>query len=213
VRLFLTCAALAVALGAIGSPAEAAGAVAVSPVTLFPATSGIYYRAVVTASGGTGPYAYSVVAGKLPLGVTLAGDGTISGVPDDAPGLFSFTVRALDATGGAATQALTFELATPMVLLTSTAVPAARVGDGYRYVLVATGGSPGYVYSLADGSLPDGLVLASNGVISGSPKAAGVSLFTMQIIDAHGVRGVQTFRFVVHKAKPAPKKTRLRPRR
>jgi hypothetical protein len=216
-RRFVTIAAvLALAVAATGSQAFARGtaqsAVNVSSGTLFPATSGIFYSAVLRAGGGTGPYAFSIVAGALPNGLSLAADGTISGIPDASPGLYGFTVQALDANGAAGSTTLKFSLATPMILFTSVALPAARVGSMYGHTLYASGGSPRYIFSLAEGSLPDGLDLASNGVFSGLPKSAGVWLFTVQIIDGRGIRGVQTFRLVVQKAKAAPKKTRLGPR-
>jgi hypothetical protein len=63
-----------------------------------------------------------------------------------------------------------------MIALTSVALPLARAGETYRYQLFAYGGSPGYIFSLADGSLPHGVELASNGSFSGVPKAAVIAL-------------------------------------
>src|SRR6266545_3215472 len=207
-RIFAAVAAAVALAGAGTGAAHAATPLGLSPVALFPATSSIFYSATVSATGGTAPY-YSVVAGALPKGLTLSPDGTLSGVPDDIAGLFAFTVQARDAAGTAATAAVTLSLATPTIVLTSVAIPSARVGDNYRHALFASGGSPRYIFSLARGSLPQGLHLAGDGVFSGVPAKAGVSLFTVQIIDNRGIRGVQTFRLVVQKAKAAPKKTRL----
>jgi hypothetical protein len=204
VRHFLTLAAVSLALGAISLPASAAGAgqtVSIPLFELFPATSGISYRAEVKAVGGTVPYTFSLVAGSLPKGLSLSAGGTIAGVPDDAPGSFLFTVQALDATGAAARTPFSLMLATPAVRITSTALPAARVGERYRHALRTSGGSPSYTYRLARGSLPIGLRLTSSGVIVGSPRTAGARLFTLQVIDAHDVRASQTFRFIVHKAR------------
>ena len=208
-RIFAAVAAAVALAGAGTGAAHAATPLGLSPVALFPATSSIFYSATVSATGGTAPYTYSVVAGALPKGLTLSPDGTLSGVPDDIAGLFAFTVQARDAAGTAATAAVTLSLATPTIVLTSVAIPSARVGDNYRHALFASGGSPRYVFSLARGSLPKGLHLAGDGVFAGVPAKAGVSLFTVQIIDSRGIRGVQTFRLVVQKAKAAPKKTRL----
>ncbi len=49
--------------------------------------------------------------------------------------------------------------------------------------LQASGGTPGYTWSLASGSLPSGLSLSSAGVISGKPTAAGTANFTVQVAD------------------------------
>lgn len=77
------------------------GAPTISPEpTTLPAMSyGVPISASVTASGGTAPYSYRVSAGALPAGLTLAGDGTLSGTPTVA-GNFSFTVEATDSSTG-----------------------------------------------------------------------------------------------------------------
>jgi large repetitive protein len=210
VRRFLTMSTLALTLGAIGSPAQAAASISIPPVTLFPATSGIFYSATVTAAGGTAPYTYSVVSGALPRGLSFSSVGTMSGIPDDSPGLFTFMVQAVDVDGNSATTSVTLELATPTILLASVAIPDAKVGVPYRYTLSALGGTPGYVFSVSDGSLPAGLSLSSDGVFTGAPTTAGISLFTVQITDARGIRGLQTFRLVVDRTALLLRKTRAR---
>jgi hypothetical protein len=55
------------------------------------------YSHVLTASGGTAPYAWSVTDGRLPAGLTLSPAGVLAGTPKIA-GKFSFTVRVSDST-------------------------------------------------------------------------------------------------------------------
>lgn len=50
---------------------------------------------VLTATGGTAPYTFSVTAGSLPPGMSLGADGTLSGTPT-AAGSNNFTVTATD---------------------------------------------------------------------------------------------------------------------
>ena len=73
--------------------------VSISPTTLPGATDGASYSQSVSASGGTGPYSYAVTTGALPSGLSLASDGTISGVPT-VYGSFNFTVTATDSSTG-----------------------------------------------------------------------------------------------------------------
>jgi hypothetical protein len=96
----------------------AAGVTVVAPVTMNTAsipqaTIGAPYAVTLAASGGTGAYSWSVVAGGLPGGVSLAASsGVITGTPS-LPGTFSFTVRAQDASdaANAATRSYTLSIA------------------------------------------------------------------------------------------------------
>ena len=51
---------------------------------------GVAYSQVLSASGGTAPYLWSVTAGVLPTGLTLSSAGVISGTTS-ATGAFNFT--------------------------------------------------------------------------------------------------------------------------
>ncbi len=58
--------------------------------------------------------------------------------------------------------------------------------QGYTHQLEATGGSGGYSWVLAAGSLPAGLTLSPAGWISGTPVGAGTSSFRVRAADAGG---------------------------
>lgn len=72
---------------------------AITPATLpTNVVGGVPYPSQnFAATGGEGPYAYSV-AGALPPGLTLSPEGVLSGTPT-APGTFNFSVTASDSTG------------------------------------------------------------------------------------------------------------------
>jgi hypothetical protein len=176
--------------------------IAMVPNELFAATSGLFYSAKMAASGGLGAYTYTVTAGALPSGLALASDGTISGIPNAVPGLYTFTVTATDAYGATGTKVMTLKLATPYILVSTVGLPGATVGVTYLQTLTVTGGSAPYTYSLVDGTLPSGLSLSPAGVITGAPTSAGTSTFTVLIVDANGVKGTQSFRLVVETATP-----------
>ncbi|WP_225410343.1 putative Ig domain-containing protein [Stigmatella hybrida] len=79
---------------------------------LPPATRGTAYAASLTATGGQPPLKWTVSTGTLPLGLTLAENGGLSGVPvDTVPGLF--VARVEDANGAQASQQLLLEVKEP----------------------------------------------------------------------------------------------------
>lgn len=69
------------------------------PSVTAPASSSVVentsFIASFTASGGTGPYSFSLASGSLPTGMHLAADGTLSGTPTQT-GSFPITVSATD---------------------------------------------------------------------------------------------------------------------
>jgi hypothetical protein len=71
---------------------------------------GLPYSVTLDASGGTGPYAWTIASGTLPPGVALSNLGELAGTPT-APGQFSFTLEAADAAGRTATVALSIAVA------------------------------------------------------------------------------------------------------
>ncbi len=69
------------------------------------------------------------------------------------------------------------------VVATRSPLPGGKVGHNYSALLNASGGNPPYHWSIAGGHLPKGLSLSSSGVISGTPKKAGNSSFTVEAMD------------------------------
>jgi hypothetical protein len=73
------------------------------------------------------------------------------------------------------------------LVLTTNLPTTGQVGLAYSGTLTATNGVGPYVWSIADGSLPPGLTLATgNGAsttLSGTPTGAGSYSFTVQVID------------------------------
>jgi len=146
---------------------------------------GVAYSQTLAATGGVTPYAWSIVSGSLPAGLSLgASTGTISGTPT-ASGTSSFTVRVTDSQGTPDTddQALSIYVPADLVVTTSS-LANGQIGVAYSQTLAATGGTTPYAWSLASGSLPAGLSLSSGGVISGTPTASGTFNFTVQVTDS-----------------------------
>ncbi|MFU8871077.1 Ig domain-containing protein [Micromonospora sp. SL4-19] len=132
-----------------------------------------------TASGGTAPYSASLRSGSLPVGMALSSlSRNLSGTPT-TPGSYTFGVRVTDANGFFADQDVTVVIADPATTITSGDPPAGTVGEAYSFRFTATGDS-NIKFSLAAGDLPDGLTLARDGVLSGTPESASSFTFTVK---------------------------------
>ena len=157
----------------------------VTTASLPAATVGAPYQASLAASGGAGGNNWTVSAGTLPAGISLAGDGSLTGTPT-APGTTSFTVQVKDTAGVTATKDLTLAVASPQLTVTTTSLPAATVGAPYQASLAASGGTGGNNWTVAAGALPAGISLAGDGSLTGTPTAPGTSTFTVQVKDTAG---------------------------
>jgi len=70
------------------------------------------------------------------------------------------------------------------IITTASELPEAALGQAYSQQLSAVGGTPPYSYSLALGTVPPGLSLSTNGLVSGTPTSGGIFTFTVQVTDA-----------------------------
>ncbi|WP_082458604.1 putative Ig domain-containing protein [Pedobacter sp. Leaf216] len=87
----------------------------------------------------------------------------------------------------------------PAIVFAGTTLTNATIASPYSKQLpVATGGTPGYTYTLASGStLPAGLTLSTAGLVSGTPTATGNPTFDVVATDTKGCSTTSTFTLTV----------------
>ncbi|WP_299350785.1 putative Ig domain-containing protein [uncultured Shimia sp.] len=162
----------------------------ISPATLPEGTYASAYSTQLTASGGDGTYGFALTAGALPAGLALETNGLLSGNPLET-GTFPITVTTLDSEGNTGTR--DYDLVVNPVLDLITITPAqvedSVFGNTYFQQLTANGGEGPYTFSIESGALPDGLVLSSEGAISGTPQQVGTFSFRVFVVDGQGNTG------------------------
>lgn len=183
----------------------------ITTATLPAADQGQAYNAAITATGGSGAgFSWSISAGPLPGGLSLATSGTpstaITGVPVVA-GTFNFTVRVTDSISFVDTVALQLVInPAPTLTITTASVPSGQQGQAYSTPVAATGGTgAGYTWSVIAGALPNGVSLSGTGTpsttLAGLPTAAGTFNFTVQVQDSIGLSATVPLQLVLA---PAP---------
>ena len=147
-------------------------------------SQGLTYSQALAASGGTAPLAWSLSSGSLPAGLTLAADGTLSGIPTGS-GSSSFTVEVTDAGSLVDSETFTINVLVPPAISTPSTLPSAIVGTAYTQTFLVPGAGP-LAWSVTVGAPPAGLALSAAGILSGTPTAAGTSSFTVQVVGPGG---------------------------
>lgn len=75
--------------------------------------------------------------------------------------------------------------------------PDVTMGNTYTHTFTAGGGSKPYTFAVTDGALPEGLSLAENGTLSGTPAAAGTYNYTVTVTDHAGRTSSHAFTQVI----------------
>ncbi|HUK34760.1 MAG TPA: putative Ig domain-containing protein, partial [Vicinamibacterales bacterium] len=143
-----------------------------------------------TQSGAFGTPAFTTTS-TLPAGLTLASDGTLSGTPS-VNGVFPIVVTVTDSagcTGTGATYTLTINC--PTITVTNPLVNGGTVDAPFSQMFTETGAHATATFTTAS-TLPPGLVLASNGLLAGTPAAPGSFPITVTVTDSNGCTGTSS---------------------
>lgn len=183
-----------------------AATVTIDAPALAEATAGSAYSARLVSRGGLAPYAYALVSGALPAGLSLDAAGLLSGVPSVA-GRFTFEVDARDSSTGTgpfqARRSMVLVVAAPGIEKVEDALPVATQAGEIRLQLQARGGTAPYAFRLLAGALPPGVLLARDGRVEGSPGQAGTFDFEVEVSDAYGFTGTARYQLQVAQAAQA----------
>jgi large repetitive protein len=184
------------------TPCPASGPLLVCPTMNVGQAVHLQLRALA----GCDVYWWEIVNGGLPAGLSMSSSGLVTGTPTTAgttqPWVivhdltapqggpswcggdnhserqFVFTVVGGGGSGGGAPPPA--PPAQPALQITTSGLPKATTGTQYSATLAASGGG-NQSWSLSAGSLPAGLALGSNGVLSGTPAGAGAYAFTVRV--------------------------------
>ena len=160
----------------------------------------------VTLSGGTLNF-----VGSLPVGASATiidnqrpAANLISGTfaapfgnPAGGTALINGNTYSYSYAGGNGNDFVITNLGTPLTI-TAMSLPAAPLTQLYSSTIVATGGTAPYIYGINFGTLPPGLVLQSNGLISGTPTAMGFYTFVVQATDTSMPPQTDTESFIIN---------------
>jgi hypothetical protein len=85
----------------------------------------------------------------------------------------------------------------PLTIVSTSPLGTAIVGSAFTRQLIASGGTLPYSWSVVSGSLPAGLSMSLNGLIGGTPTAAGTSNFTVKLTDAQSAAVQKDLQIIV----------------
>ena len=150
-------------------------------ITESPLPSGVVgapYSVQIVASNSP---VFSLFAGDLPDGLSLGTNGLISGTPTHIENP-TFTVRATNMVG-ASNRVYALEIFGPPEFVTESPLPNGVRDVSYSLQIEALGDPS---FSVAEGALPGGMTLSTNGLLGGAPDATGFFNFTVHATNGYG---------------------------
>jgi len=160
----------------------------ITTTSLPNATAGMPYPVTFAATGGTAPYAWNLWSGSLPPGLTLGGNGTISGsVNAGVQGTsYFFTVQARSLDGQTAYQQEWIWVDGPMQVTTPSQLDTTVQWQLVNWMCMGQSNSHGDVHwsPVLGGPLPRGLTFGANGCFNGQALETGTFSFAVQAQDS-----------------------------
>jgi len=166
--------------------------------SLNPALKGRNYSSQISLETDTGSAPFSFIISGLPVGhgLSVDGNGTMSGVCNLSEGNYNMTITVTDNIGYQVGKSFQLVVAEPPVI-NDTFIPGAILNVPYSFTPDVSGSNGNLVVSMAvtSGSLPTGLSI-SGGSITGTPTVDGqicqVTITAYNDYDSNGVTRVLT---------------------
>src|SRR3989454_8146911 len=179
IRVFIL---LAVIAGAYAGVARALDFDDEDPAPPHPEIGLLYHYEIGTHAGCL-PHHLVIVSGALPPGLKLTQldnhTGLVDGIATET-GTFSVWLAVKDCENRSAETLFTFEVWERRWGIAGQSLKPGAVGSPYSFTLEAAGIPSTTTWELGSGSLPAGLTLTKDGVISGTPTAVGSSAFRVK---------------------------------
>ncbi|HEY1496391.1 MAG TPA: putative Ig domain-containing protein [Candidatus Solibacter sp.] len=171
-----------------------AGPLTITTTSLPTAMVGVQYSTALTATGGTPPYSWSIVSGRLPGGFTFDSTGVIGGAAQFTdPANVMFRVTDSSSPAKSVTASFNLDILPPGFAILTTTLPDGQAGVPYAVQIQFAGGVAPYSWTVTSGQLPAGITLdPSTGLVSGTPTATGSGTVTIRATDSSSPRQVAT---------------------
>ncbi|MFK0278195.1 putative Ig domain-containing protein [Ensifer sp. NPDC090286] len=161
-----------------------------TPASTPNGVAGTPYSQTVSASGGTAPNTFTLIAGATPPGVSLdQSTGELAGTPT-ATGTFNFRIKATDHYGATGDRAYQITTVCPAVAFTPSSGTAfsGTTGVPYNQVFSASGTTGGSSFTFSSNvPLPSGLTFdPATNTLSGTPTQPGSLSFALDFTDVYG---------------------------
>ncbi len=145
------------------------------------------------AASGTGTIPSGGTSATTTINVTINGDTLVEGNET----LFVNLSAPTNATIADAQGMGTITNDDVAVSITTLTLPNPSTGVAYSQTVAATGGSGAYTFSVAPGTLPAGIVLASGGTLSGTTNQVGTFNITITATDGNSQAGSHPYTLTV----------------
>ncbi|MES2934436.1 MAG: putative Ig domain-containing protein, partial [Pseudomonadota bacterium] len=159
-------------------------------------TASTAFSQTVTQSGAAGSATFTT-ASTLPAGLTLSSAGVLSGTPTQT-GTFPIVTTVTDGNGCTGTgSTYSLMIGCQTISLTNPANGSGTASSAFSETVTQSGaiGSATFTHT---GTLPAGLTLAANGVLSGTPTQTGSFPIVTTVTDGNGCTGTgSTYSLVI----------------